>query len=81
MARIARVILPGYPHHVTQRGVRSLPVYFKDADRLEYLRLLKEQGERFGLRYIAYCLMTNHIHLIAIPADKWKTGTPYLIID
>ena len=70
MARLARVILPGYPHHVTQRGVRSLPVYFKDADRLEYLRLLKEQGERFGLRYIAYCLMTNHIHLIAIPEDE-----------
>jgi putative transposase len=70
MARIARVVLPGYPHHVTQRGVRSLSVFFKDADRLAYLQLLKEQGERFGVRYIAYCLMTNHVHLIAIPDDE-----------
>ena len=70
MVRIARVVLPGYPHHVTQRGVRALSVFFKDADRLAYLQLLKEQGERFGVRYIAYCLMTNHVHLIAIPDDE-----------
>ncbi len=37
MARIARIVLPNYPHHVTQRGVRSLPVFLSDEDRIEYL--------------------------------------------
>lgn len=70
MPRIARVVLPGYPHHVTQRGVRSSAVFFSDEDRLEYLRLQKEQGDRFGVRFISYCLMTNHVHLVAIPEDE-----------
>lgn len=70
MARLARVVLPDYPHHITQRGVRSLPIFFSNDDRYEYLRLLKEQGERFGIRFIAYCLMTNHVHLIAIPEEE-----------
>lgn len=70
MARLARVVLPAYPHHITQRGVRSLPVFFSDADRLEYLRLQREQGDRFGVKFISYCLMTNHVHLVAIPADE-----------
>jgi putative transposase len=70
MARIARVVLPGYPHHITQRGVRSIPVFFTDADRHEYLRLQREQGERFGVKFISYCLMTNHVHLVAIPKDE-----------
>ena len=70
MARIARIVLPDYPHHITQRGVRSLPIFFSDDDRYEYLRLLKGQGERFGIRFIAYCLMTNHLHLIAIPEEE-----------
>lgn len=70
MARIARVVLPDYPHHITQRGIRSIPVFFSDDDRHEYLRLLKDQGERFGVKFISYCLMTNHVHLVAIPKDE-----------
>jgi len=70
MARMARVVLPYYPHHITQLGVRSMPVFFSDDDRYEYLRLQKEQGERFGVKFISYCLMTNHIHLVAIPEDE-----------
>ncbi|MBU0480912.1 MAG: transposase [Proteobacteria bacterium] len=70
MTRIARVVLPGYPHHITQRGVRSMPVFFTDDDRDEYLRLQREQGERFGVKFISYCLMTNHVHLVAIPEDE-----------
>jgi putative transposase len=45
-------------------------VFFSDDDRQEYLRLQKEQGERFGVRFISYCLMTNHVHLVAIPEDE-----------
>ncbi len=67
MARIKRIVVPGYPHHVVQRGVRSMDIFFEEDDRAEYLHLLRQQGERFGVRFISYCLMTNHVHLIAIP--------------
>lgn len=70
MARLARIILPGYPHHITQRGVRSMDIFFSDEDRLEYLHLLKEQSKRFGLRFISYCLMNNHVHFVVIPEEE-----------
>ena len=69
MARMKRVIVPGYPHHVVQRGVRSMDIFFEDEDREEYLRLLREQGDRFGVRFLSYCLMTNHVHLLAVPEN------------
>jgi putative transposase len=50
MARIGRVVLPGHPHHVTQRGVRSMDIFYKESDYLAYLDLLKEQGRRFTSR-------------------------------
>jgi len=76
MARIARIVLPGYPHHITQRGVRSMEIFHCDADRKEYLGLLCQQGRRFGLTFIAYCLMSNHVHLLAVPqeADSLARG-------
>jgi putative transposase len=70
MARMARVVLPGYPHHITQRGVRSMEIFQSDDDRREYLRLMREQGDRFGLRFVSYCLMSNHVHLVAIPEQE-----------
>lgn len=70
MARIARVVVPGVPHHIVQRGVRSMNVFFANADRAEYLKQLAEQGQRFGVEYIAWCLMTSHVHLVAVPGDE-----------
>ncbi|MFC2082520.1 transposase [Candidatus Bipolaricaulota bacterium] len=70
MARIARVVVPGIAHHVVQRGVRRMDVFFSAEDREEYIHQLHEQGERFGVRYLAWCLMTNHVHLIAIPESQ-----------
>jgi len=70
MARIARVVVPGIPHHVVQRGVRGMSVFFSDADRTEYLKQLSEQGLRFGIEYIAWCLMPNHVHLVAVPEEE-----------
>lgn len=67
MARIARVVLPGIPHHVTQRGVRSMDIFFSDADRHDYLKLLQEHGKAHGFSFLAWCLMSNHVHLIVIP--------------
>ena len=70
MARLARVVLPHLPHHVIQRGVRSLPIFFSDADREAYLRLLAEFGAREGLQCWAWCLMTNHVHLVVGPPEE-----------
>jgi len=67
MARIARITIPGVPHHVTQRGNRKQNVFFSDADRRLYLQIIKEQALRFGLKIWAYCLMSNHVHFIVVP--------------
>lgn len=70
MARIARVVVENLPHHVIQRGNRRQKVFFADADKQAYLKILKEQSEKFGVKYWAYCLMDNHVHLIAVPSAK-----------
>jgi len=76
MGRIARVVMPGYPHHVTQRGVRSMDLFGDDADRREYLRLMAEYGRGWGLAFLSWCLMDNHVHLIVVPeaADSLARG-------
>jgi putative transposase len=60
MARLARVVVPGMPHHVTQRGNRRQQVFFRRADYGSYLSLMAEWCARHGLRVWAYCLMPNH---------------------
>lgn len=68
MARLARVGIPDVPHHVIQRGVRSMAVFGSEADRQTYLRLLAAFGRRAGVSFWAWCLMTNPVHLVAVPA-------------
>ncbi len=70
MSRIARVVVPGIPHHVTQRGVRRVDVFFSDKDRIAYLDVPSEQGRVHGVQYLAWCLMTNHVHLVATPSTE-----------
>ncbi|MDD5072648.1 MAG: transposase [Candidatus Omnitrophica bacterium] len=70
MGRIARVVAPGYPHHIVQRGSRSQRVFFSNADRRFYLRLLKKCAAKTGVEFWAYCLMDNHVHLVAIPKNE-----------
>jgi putative transposase len=67
MARLARVVLPGAPHHITQRGNRQLNVFHEEADYQRYLALLLRYSEKFGLALAGYCLMTNHVHLVGVP--------------
>jgi putative transposase len=67
MARIARVVVPGCWHHITQRGNRRQSVFFEDADYTLYLQLLAHHTRRCAVRIVGYCLMGNHVHLIAIP--------------
>jgi putative transposase len=70
MARIARVVAPGVPHHVTQRGNNQQRVFFDDRDRLLYLSLIREHSQHHRLRVWGYCLMTNHVHLVAVPEEE-----------
>ena len=69
MPRLARVVIPGTPHHVTQRGNRRQPTFFGEADYRLYVSLMAEWCERQGVEVWAYCLMPNHVHLIAVPAS------------
>ncbi len=70
MARLARTIAVGCAHHVTQRGNNRQPVFFVDDDRRVYLEFLQEQAGKYGLEILAYCLMDNHIHLVAVPHEE-----------
>lgn len=67
MPRIARIIVPGVAHHLTQRGNRRQPVFFSDQDKNLYLRLLLSEIEGTGLKIAGYCLMNNHVHHQPIP--------------
>ena len=69
MGRIARIVAPGLPHHVTQRGNRRQETFFCDEDYRAYLSLLVEWCGRQGTRIWAYCLMPNHVHLIVVPSQ------------
>ena len=66
---MARVVAPGVPHHVTQRGNRRLETFFGDADYRAYRALLAEHCAAAGVACWAYCLMPNHVHLILVPAE------------
>ena len=67
MPRNARAVAPGIPYHVTQRGTNRQKVFSSVADRKLYLRLISENLDPAGVRVLAYCLMTNHVHFIVIP--------------
>jgi len=69
MPRTARIILTGYPHHILQRGHNRQTVFASDEDYLYYLDNLKEWKEKLGCKVYAYCLMTNHVHLVIDPGD------------
>lgn len=69
MARLARVSLPGYPHHVIQRGNNRQAIFRSDADRGKMRSLLQENAVQFGIDVHAYVLMDNHLHLLATPRD------------
>jgi putative transposase len=70
MPRIARIIAAGFPHHITQRGNNRVAVFFDDEDRQTYLNLLSRHAQRFHIYIWAYCLMDNHIHLLAVPETE-----------
>jgi putative transposase len=70
MARLARVVVPGVAHHVTQRGNRRQETFFTEEDYAAYLALVGEWCGRCGVEVWAYCLMPTHVHLIAVPDSE-----------
>jgi len=70
MARLARMVISGTPHHVTQRGNRRERIFFEAGDEQIYLDLMAAQLKRYGVECWAYCLMPNHVHLILTPSDE-----------
>ena len=67
---MARVVVPGHPHHITQRGNRRQETFFCEDDYSVYCGLMAEWCGRCGVEIWAYCLMPNHVHLIAVPASE-----------
>ncbi len=70
MPRLSRTVFAGVPHHITQRGNRRESVFFTDDDRNVYLGWLREYSAKYAVDILAYCLMTNHIHLVAVPETE-----------
>ena len=67
MPRVARIVFPGIPHHITQRGNRRADVFFDTEDRVKYLELLKEYCQVYDVAVLVYCRMRNHVHIITVP--------------
>ena len=70
MPRTARLVVAGLPHHITQRGNRRQNIFFSDADRVAFLDWLRGYCAENQVQIIAYCLMTNHTHLVAVPGSE-----------
>lgn len=77
MARLARLTLPGYPHHIIQRGNNRQPIFAAAADYGTLLGMLDEAARKFGVDLHAYVLMSNHFHLLATPASS--DGIPQMM--
>src|SRR6266568_4379503 len=69
MARLPRLVIPGLPHHVTQRGNGRARTFFSDADYALYRDLLAASCRAADVEIWAWCLMPNHVHLILVPSD------------
>lgn len=70
MPRIARAVAQGFPHHVIQRGNNKADIFFDEEDRRQYLGLVKKYSEKWSASMLAYCLMTNHCHMMIRPSSE-----------
>ncbi len=70
MPRIARVVVVGCPHHITQRGNYKQKTFFSKTDYMQYLQWLSEYCKKYQLSILAFCLMPNHVHFVAVPQES-----------
>lgn len=71
MPKFQRLVVEGFPHHVTQRGVRRQRTFFSDRDYLAYLDIARSQLEEPQLGVLSYCLMPNHVHFVVVPHNRY----------
>lgn len=81
MARLARIVVAGMPHHITHRGNRKCVLFWDEPDRKTYLRILLDQVVKIGLRIWAYAPMTNHVHFVAVPSAEESLGVFFRNVD
>lgn len=81
MPRISRVVGVGLPHHVTQRGNYGGVVFETNSDRGYYLNLVSEYSSRHALSILAYCLMPNHVHFVAVPGNKDSLARVFDVVN
>ncbi|MCD6217263.1 transposase [bacterium] len=81
MPRQARIVVRNVPHHVTQRGNRRQDVFFSTKGRKKYLGWLAQYSSRYRFEILAYCLMTNHIHIVGIPRNENSMGRTLQIVN
>lgn len=74
MPRIARIVAPTFPHHITQRGTNRTKIFLDDEDRGYFLQYLKDRATKTATRVWAYCLMDNHFHLLLAPEKEQSLG-------
>lgn len=72
MPRISRAVGVGLPHHITQRGNYGGVIFESDSDRIRYLNLISEYSAKYSLSILGYCLMSNHVHFIAVPGNEFS---------
>ena len=70
MPRIARAVAASFPHHVVQRGNNKSAVFFDEEDQHKYLELPRKYSDKWKSPVLAYCLMTNHVHLLVKPREN-----------
>jgi putative transposase len=70
MARLSRVVIPGVPHHITQRGNRRQQTFFRHSDYLDYIHVMSEECRRCAVDVWAWCLMPNHSHMVVVPSTE-----------
>lgn len=70
MPKFQRLVVEGFPHHVTQRGVRRQRTFFDDSDYQAYLDVAESQLQEHEIRILAYCLMPNHVHFVVVPLAR-----------
>ncbi len=70
MPRIARIVYPELPHHITQRGNFKQNIFTSEDDIIQYLKLIKVANKHLKIEILAYCFMMNHVHFIMVPPEE-----------
>ena len=80
MPRISRPVAVGYPHHITQRGNYQQKIFESDDDYVQYLQWLQKYSKQYQLKMWAYCVMSNHVHFIAVPMESTSLAKTFHVL-